>query len=112
METFILSIIFSEFHLMAFHKLFPPHNKRQQIEILQSLVLPMPEPTALLLCNLFIICKKLLHCITTQIVVHNAGSKNEFLKESTSGPITEEQWHRCKPPCFFFKVMALGSKGL
>ena len=41
----MLSIIFSEFHLMAFHKLFPPHNKRQQIEILQSLVLPMPEPT-------------------------------------------------------------------
>ena len=68
----------------------------------------MPEPTTLLLCNLFIICKKLLHCITTQIVVHNAGSKNEFLKESTSGPITEEQWHRCKTALLLLQGNGLG----
>ena len=71
----------------------------------------MPEPTALLLCNLFIICKKLLHCVPAQIIAHDAGRKDKFLEADTPCLVAEEQRHGCKTALLLLRRNGLGKQG-
>ncbi len=99
----------SEFHLLSSTRNFFHHTTSvNRLKYCKALFCLCQKPTSCLLCNLFIICKKLLHRITTQIIVHNAGSKNKFLEAGTPCLITEEQRHRCKTALLLLRRNGFG----
>ena len=87
-------------HFFPFYKFLPPSDKRQQVEILQSLVLLVPEPPAFPGCLAVVLIQEPFHTVTIEEILVNVGRKNEILEMCTLQRILEEKRHRCKSTLF------------
>ena len=65
-------------HFFPFYKFLPPSDKRQQVEILQSLVLLVPEPPAFPGCLAVVLIQEPFHTVTIEEIIVNVGRKNEI----------------------------------